>query len=329
MRDENFVPNYNKGKGKQIMRNQFKPEGALIASTENHEYTSSLVGLERALDRQKTLEGIAVLCDNNCNLTVNLNGIRGIIPRCEVQFTQNGETIKDIAILSRVGKPVCFKVTGFTKDDSGNIIPILSRRAAQEECVHNFIKNLIPGDIVESKVTHNESFGSFIDIGRGIIALLPIDSISVSRISHPSDRVMPGEKIYTIIKSIDQAGRIFVSHRELLGTWEENASRFSQGQTAAGIVRSVESYGIFIELAPNLAGLAECRPGVVAGQLAAVYIKSIIPERMKIKLAIIDSLDGDVPAREKHYFFNFNEIDHISKWTYSPLGASKTIETVF
>ena len=140
---------------------------------------------------------------------------------------------------------------------------------------------------------------------------------------------MPGEKIYTVIKNIDQIGRIFVSHRELLGTWEENAANFSQGQTAAGIVRSIETYGIFIELAPNLAGLAECKPGVSVGQLAAVYIKSIIPERMKIKLAIIDSLDGVIPAQEKKYFFDFGKITHIPKWIYSPIGASKTIETVF
>ena len=138
-----------------------------------------------------------------------------------------------------------------------------------------------------------------------------------------------GEKIYTVIKSIDQSGRIFVSHRELLGTWEENAASFSPGQTAAGIVRSIEPYGIFIELAPNLAGLAECKPGVAVGQLAAVYIKSIIPERMKIKLAIIDSLDGRIPPHDKKYFFNFNETDHISKWIYSPIGAQKMIETVF
>ena len=120
------------------MRNHFKPEGSLITLPENNEYTSSQAGLERALERQKTLEGIAVLCDENCDLTVNLNGIRGVMPRSEVQFPQRGEEIKDIAILSRVGKPVCFKVIGFTRDGGGNILPVLSRRAAQEECIHNF-----------------------------------------------------------------------------------------------------------------------------------------------------------------------------------------------
>ena len=68
-------------------------------------------------------------------------------------------------------------------------------------------------------------------------------------------------------------------------------SQFSAGETVAGIVRSVEPYGIFVELTPNLAGLAEVKEGVIPGQQASVYIKSILPARMKIKLIIIDTFD--------------------------------------
>lgn len=56
-------------------------------------------------------------------------------------------------------------------------------------------------------------------------------------------------------------------------------------------MRSVEHYGVFVELAPNLAGLAEPKDGVKVGQQASVYIKNLIPEKMKIKLIIIDSFD--------------------------------------
>jgi len=58
---------------------------------------------------------------------------------------------------------------------------------------------------------------------------------------------------------------------------------WSMRETAvAGIVRSVESYGIFVELTPNLAGLAELKENVHAGQQASVFIKSILPNRMKV-----------------------------------------------
>lgn len=309
--------------------NQYKPEGMLISTFENSELISSEKGLERALEKQIIIEAPATLCDQDFNLHVSLGGnIQGIIPRCEVQYP-SCEEVKDIAILTRVGKPVCFKVTGFARNSYGEKTAILSRRAAQKECYENYIAALMPGDIIPSKITHMESFGAFVDIGCGIISLLSIDSISVSRISHPSARLNVGDTIFTVVKSIDERGRIYVSERELLGSWEENANLFTEGETVRGIVRSVESYGIFVELKPNLAGLAEYKDNVYVGQTAAVYIKSIIPEKMKIKLIIIDSHDAPAFSEPLRYFIDTEKITHIDSWTYSPSSCKRVIETVF
>ena len=194
---------------------------------------------------------------------------------------------------------------------------------------------MIPGDILEARVTHLETFGAFVDVGCGIIALLPVDCISVSRFSHPRDRLYCGMTVKTVLNSFDrEKGRIFVSMRELLGTWEDNASRFSAGQTVSGIIRSVENYGVFVELAPNLAGLAELKDGssvqgVIPGRRAAVYIKSIIPERMKIKLVLIDTFENDQYHSDIEYYVNFEKIKHLSRWIYSPLTCQKVVETNF
>ena len=308
---------------------KYKPEGLLIKSVKNREYISSIEGLYKALEDQAILEAPAVLCDHNLNLHVELAGCEGIIPKNEVYLTKHNEDLKDIAILTRVGKNVSFKVVGFEDMGGGRIRPVLSRKAAQKECLEYYVKSLIPGDIIPARVTHVENFGAFVDIGCGIISLLSIDSISVSRISHPRDRVSAGDTLYTVVKSIDENGRVFVSMRELLGNWEENTSRFSEGQTVRGVVRSVESYGIFVELAPNLAGLAEHREGISPGQLAAVYIKSIIPEKMKIKLIIIDSDDSPLPKMPLEYFVDVGKVTHLESWTYSPKNSKKIIETVF
>jgi small subunit ribosomal protein S1 len=310
--------------------NEYKPEGTLIKSDKNYYYLSSRSGLERALENQIILEAPVVLCDHNFDLHLQLpSGIKGIIPKDEVEYSSSGEHIKDIAILTRVGKTVSFKVIGFKTSQSGECIAILSRRAAQIECIENYLKTLLPGDIIPAKVTHLERFGAFVDIGCGRISLLSIDSISVSRISHPSSRLSVGDNIYTVVRSIDEQGRIFLSGRELLGTWEENAALFSEGQTVRGIIRSVESYGVFVELMPNLAGLAEYRDDVYPGQSAAVYIKSIITDKMKIKLIIIDAQDNISPPTPLSYFIDPRETSHISYWKYSPSCSNKIIETVF
>ena len=130
--------------------------------------------------------------------------------------------------------------------------------------------------------------------------------------------------IRVIIRSMEPGGRICVSHKELLGTWEENAAAFSPGQTVTGIVRSIEDYGVFVELTPNLAGLAEYRESLTVGQRAAVYIKSMIPARMKVKLVLIDTYRGEgTPGSTRlQYFLPEAEgpggIPHMDVWRYSP-----------
>ena len=306
-----------------------RPEGMLYSTPKNIEYISSLSGLERALDNQVTLEAPVVLCDHDLNLHIEFPcKIKGIIPRDEVIYSKCGDVAKDIAILTRVGKYIAFKVTEFRRMSSGEIVAILSRRLAQMECENEFISALRCGDIIKAKVTHLENFGAFVDIGCGIISLLSIDCISVSRISHPRERLSVGESINVVVKSIDERGRIYVSLRELLGTWNENAELFAEGDTVSGIVRSVESYGIFVELTPNLAGLAEYRENVHSGQGAAVYIKSIIPDKMKIKLIIIDVQDRILKPEPIKYFIN-TDSTHIDAWTYSPFKCKKVIESVF
>lgn len=308
--------------------NKYLPEGALISTPENREYTSSLYGLERARTEEKILEGVVDKCDNDTyTLHVDLNGVDGIIMREECVY---GENPKDIAIITRVGKSVAFKVIQIIKEDGKRPIAILSRKEAQRECVNNYLMDLIPGDIIPAKITHFENFGAFVDVGCGVNSLICIDSISVSRISSPSDRFKIREQIPVVVKSIDyDTGRIYVSTRELFGTWEENASMFMQGQTVSGIIRSIENYGIFVELSPNLAGLAELKDGVEVGQSCAVYIKSIMPEKMKIKLVIIDSYNSKLSTHQPKYFIDTEKVKHIDSWRYSPDNCNKLIETIF
>ena len=190
----------------------------------------------------------------------------------------------------------------------------------------NYISKLVCGDIINARVTHLEPFGAFVDIGCGIPSLIPIDLISVSRISHPSDRFVTGQSIKAAVKTID-SGKITLTHKELLGTWQENADMYSMGETVTGIVRSVEDYGIFVELAPNLAGLAEVRDGVEAGNMVSVYIKAIIPEKMKIKLIIVDSFTAEKKKPLPYKYFN--DSGHIDSWIYSTESCLKNVRTDF
>ncbi len=303
----------------------YYPEGRLMTTAENLAALQSLSALTEAYHEGRILEARAAVCDSAHNLIVDLGCIRGIIPRDEGAIGIREGTVRDIAVISRVNRPVCFVITDFRKNEAGKTVALLSRRLAQERCLNEYVRNLIPGDVIDAKITHLDSFGAFADIGCGIVSLLPIDSISVSRIDHPRERFTVGMEIRAIVKSFE-GGRISLSHKELLGTWEENVSRFEIGETVAGIIRSVEEYGAFVELAPNLAGLAEMKENIHAGQQASVYIKNIIPSRMKIKLIIIDTFDYEYRPCEPEYYF---EGDHMDRFRYSPEASEKIIETDF
>ncbi len=305
---------------------KYYPEGIIYESKSNKKCLESLTNLHDCFFEEKILEARVTLCDKEHNLYVDLGAMRGIMPREECAMGIAEGTVRDIAIISRVNRPVVFKIVDFKEDEDGNQLAVLSRRIVQQKCMNEYIKNLTVGDIIDAKVTHNEAFGTFCDIGCGISALLPIDSISVSRIPSPDVRFKVNTMIKAVVKSIDNDGRVTLSHKELLGTWEENAEKFKAGQTVSGVVRSIEKYGIFIELAPNLAGLAEYTPDVNVGDATSVYIKSINPEKMKIKLAIVDSFPDNYQEPKITYYYHENHMDY---WRYSPYISQKVIDSNF
>ncbi len=306
------------------MRNYY-PEGEIFFTPDNQNSIKNIFSLQEAMLQEKILEARVSLCDNDHNLHIDLPCAKGIIYREEGAIGIADGTTKDIALITKVNKPVCFIVTEIIKEDNGNYIALLSRKKVQEKCLNEFINTLLAGDVIPAKVTHLEQFGAFVDIGCGIPSLIPIDAISISRISHPSDRFQAGQNIFVVIKDVCN-GRVWLSHKELLGTWEENASKFHYGETVSGIIRSVEDYGIFVELSPNLAGLAEPKEGVAVGQHASVYIKALIPEKMKVKLIIVDVFSGTHIHRAPEYFITEG---HISHWRYSSDLSPKVIESRF
>ncbi|MEG1875137.1 MAG: S1 RNA-binding domain-containing protein, partial [Angelakisella sp.] len=228
--------------------NQFYPEGSLLGSSENSAYLRSAATLEEARQQGRILEARAVVCDSQHNLMVDLGFTRGVIPRCEGALGIEDGSTRDIAIISKVNKAVCFTVSQLISLPDGSIQPVLSRREAQQLCRSRYLSQLVPGDIIPGRVTHLEVFGAFVDIGCGLPSLIPIDQISVSRIAHPRDRFAVGDCVYGVVKSVDADCRVCLTHKELLGTWLENVSRFSAGMTVPGYVRGVKDYGLFVEL---------------------------------------------------------------------------------
>lgn len=245
--------------------------------------------LNKAMQAGTVMQGIVRKCDSNYNLHIDFgNNITGIIPREEIEAINIDETgfPKPNICTSKVNQYVQFKIKNIGEKDKY----ILSRKEVGKEAL-KWIKNeLKEGQIVKGIVKSIRPYGVFIEIGGGIVALLHIEDISVARIKSPQERLKIGQKANFVVKSIDRENdRILLSYKELLGTWEENVKKFEEGSTVKGIARETEKSknGIFIELTPNLVGLAEYKDGIEYGQNVNVYIKKIIPEKRKVKLVIV------------------------------------------
>ena len=293
-----------------LRRNEYLPEGTGPLFPENQ----SLAVLQEARDQQTVLEGMAIRCGGSRDLTVRFGGYEGTIPRADAIHPSISGSDRDIAILSRVGKPTCFTITDIAVDGGGKPRLTLSRRRAQEQAIAWLLENGNPGQVLPARVTHLEKFGAFVDLGCGVTSLAPLENISVSRIPHPSARFRTGQEILTLVVGVDrEASRFYLSHKELLGTWMENAAQFAPGDAVTGIVRGIRDYGIFIELTPNLSGLADWRPGLEPGDQVSVYIKSIRPDTRKIKLQIIQNLGPSETLPALKYFITDGTVEN---WRY-------------
>lgn len=272
------------------------------------------------MKHRTVLQALAVKCGEDHALHVDLGCTTGIIARFDAAIGIAEGTTRDIAILTKVGRPVCFHVTAIEKD--GHVR--LSRRSVQEDALRALLYDRRAGEILPAVITNLTAFGAFCDVGCGVPALLPTQNICISRIAHAKDMFSLGQTIHAVIASVDRAlRRIVLSHRELLGTWEQNAAAFSPGQTVPGIVRSVCDYGTFIELAPNLCGLAETEEPLQVGEAVSVYIKSIIAPTCKIKLAVLRHLDADaLPKKPLSYFLPDGRIH---TWRYGSEAVPKVV----
>lgn len=288
----------------------------------------SLNAVKQAIRMQSILEARVVKCDSDNNLTIEIGkNIIGIIPFSELEYHPDGTPIKPASATSKVNRHVKYIPIGIRKEDDIFIVDC-SRKQVQKICYDNYISNLTPGDVIDAYVLKIMNYGIFCDIGCGIVALLPTNNISVTHIVNPTIELRGISTLKVVVNHIDENYRVELTHKELLGTWEEEVASFNEDDVTYGTVLSVEEYGVFVRLSQNLSGLADVTElELKPGDLVSVRIQSIQNRNMKIKLTIIDKVGtaADKPMRFKYYITE----PHIKDWVYSTDTAKKQIESHF
>lgn len=284
--------------------------------------------IEDAMKDSKVLEGLVTRSDSDLNLYISYKGeFTGIMEYGESEMPHKGE-IKKQTIMNKVGRTIPFKIVSYEVAEDGKETIKVSRRRVQEDYRQYIKDNYKVGDVLDGVVTNCESFGVFVDLGYGVSAYMPNDYISICRMQDTRKFFKRGDKVRVAIRRMwdDENGiKMVLTHKELIGTWEENAAKFEVGDVVIGKVLTVNEHGAFIEVHPNLSGLAKLKDGVEEGDTVSVKISKIIPEGMKMKMTIIKKLFEEYTRPELEY----SQVTHIDKWVYSPDCCKKVIMTDF
>ncbi len=279
----NLLKHMEKENNKKVSKNIKKNK------KENKKIVLNEKTLQEIKDTQQVLDMYIEDIDESLNMIGKVGkNIRAIIPRDEASSVVGDDgLVEERFILNKKGKviPVCIKE--ILKDENGFEL-IMSKKILELKVRRWMYKYLKPGMKLKGVVAGLKDYAAFVDVGGGVTGILKLHDMSDSMLNSASDMFKVGQRIDVIVKKYDRdTGRIELSYKELLGTFEDNIKKFKEGDIVEGIVRNSIKTGVFVEIAPNILGIADHVNGIEYDQKVLVSIKRINLERKKVKLIII------------------------------------------
>lgn len=268
---------------KKIINNK----GAHKRAPKNKKY--SLGQLEEIKEKQQVVDIYVTDIDESLNMIGMVgNSIKAIIPREESSSIVGDDgLVEEKHIINKKGKILHVCIKEIIKNND-NVELIVSKKILELKVRKWMYMHLKPGMKLKGVVVSTNDYAAFVDVGGGVTGILKLENISDILLKSTADVLHVGQRINVIVKKYDRdTGRIELTYKELQGSFEHNISKFKEGDIVDGIVRNRIKSGLFVEIAPNIVGLAEHVNGIEYGQKVLVSIKRIIPEKKKVKLVII------------------------------------------
>ena len=267
--------------------------------------------LYKAFKSGRPVEG-TVMAVNKWGLGVSVEGLRAFCPvsQIDTDFTENLESFRH--------RSMAFKIIRFR--DRGRSI-VLSRRALvvaeQAKDAGAVRERVTEGAELSGSVTRLENFGAFVDLGARVEGLIHVSELRHERVVHPQDVLQPGQEVKVKVIAVKDLGnrrkeRISLSLKALeKSPWTEARARFRAGSVVTGKVESLEDFGAFVELAPNVRGMIHVsemssrrvnhpRDVLSSGQEVKVAILEIDDRRQRFRLSMkrAEQMEGEANLRD-------------------------------
>lgn len=261
-----------------------------VKSNNNKKTTKlTLSNLQSIKETQQVLDMYIEDIDESLNMIGKVGkNIKAIIPRDEASSVVGDDgMVEEKFILNKKGKvlPVCIKE--IIKNDN-EVELVMSKKILELKVRKWMYMHLKPGVKLRGIVVGLKEYAAFVDVGGGVTGILKLQDMSDSMLTNASDMFKLGQRIEVIVKKYDRdTGRIELTYKELLGTFEQNVKDLKEGDIVEGTVRNRLKSGVFVEIKPNVVGIAEHVNGIESNQKVLVSIRKINLEKKKIKLIII------------------------------------------
>lgn len=262
--------------------------------------------LEQALAHGIPVEGL-VTGENKGGFDVQMGGVRAFCPGSQIDRRRGDARLPPSQF---IGQRLRFRVI---KIDAGGRNVVVSRRELlDEEAAAQAAKTwerLHVGAVVQGTVSSVRDFGAFVDLG-GVEGLIHISELGHARVAHPSDVLSVGQTVEIQVVKLDPVSaegatstrrQVGLSLKALAADpWTTAPDRFQAGSTVRGVVRRLEPFGAFVEIAPAVEGLVHVsslvlgrrvshpRQVLSVGQEVEVTVLAVDSEKRRISLSMVE-----------------------------------------
>lgn len=195
---------------------------------------------------------------NKGGLLVRVNNAMGFLPVSQLSpdhypRVMGGDKQKILEKLKTyVGESFDVRILDANEEEEKLIV---SEKAVWEETQKNVLSKYHVGNTIEGEVTAVADFGAFVRFD-ALEGLVHISEIAWQRIDHPRDVLRVGQTVKAEIIGIE-GSKIFLSMKKLVqDPWKNISDRYKIGDMVEGTILKVNPFGFFVELDPEIHGLA-------------------------------------------------------------------------
>lgn len=157
------------------------------------------------------------------------------------------------------------------------------------------------GAKVKGKIRNLTDYGMFVELDDGIDGLVHVSDISwTKRVGHPKDIFKKGEKVEAVVLAVDATNRrISLGIKQLTpDPWDDIAVKFPADTVITGKVTKIANFGLFVEIAPELEGLAHVSE-IVMGEGEKLEEKFKVGDELKVKVMKVDTMQHKIALSAK------------------------------